>query len=164
MKHAVAAITFAAAIIFAATAQARTDHNHGAHGPQHGMPALTLKGSGGWGMNDAYAKQWDPATVETIKGTVLSVIHLMPGKKSAHGLQIKVDTGKEQILVHLGPMWFLENQDYGIQEGDAVEATGSRVTYNDRSAIIAKSIAANGMTLVLRDDNGVPRWNAWRKR
>jgi hypothetical protein len=42
--------------------------------------------------------------------------------------------------VHLGPSWYLENQDVKIEPKDKVEVKGSRITFGGKPAIIATEI------------------------
>jgi hypothetical protein len=66
--------------------------------------------------------------------------------------------------VHLGPQWYLENQDVKIEPGDRVEITGSRVTVQGKPTIIAAEVRKGDEVLQLRDAAGVPVWAGWRKR
>ena len=44
------------------------------------------KGSGGWGMGMQYSKMYNPKTVETIIGVVVSVDKITPMKGMSHGM------------------------------------------------------------------------------
>jgi hypothetical protein len=69
------------------------------------------KGSGGWGMGMQYNKMYDPKTVETITGEVVSVDKITPMKGMSHGIHMMLKTDMETISIHLGPSWYIENQD-----------------------------------------------------
>ena len=64
------------------------------------------------------------------------------------------------IAVHLGPAWFVENQNVDIISGDYVSVTGSKLTYNGNQIIIAKEVMKDDKVLLLRDDKGYPLWAA----
>lgn len=64
--------------------------------------------------------------------------------------------GGGTISVHLGPAWFVENQELVIQPGDTLEATGSRVIFDGAPALIARTVAKGEEELVLRDEAGFP--------
>jgi hypothetical protein len=82
----------------------------------------------------------------------------------SNGIHLVMKTDqKETISVHLGPEWFLDNQDVQIAKGDAITVNGSKVTYENKPAIIAKTIEKGDSVLELRDDNGFPKWNGWRQ-
>lgn len=74
---------------------------------------------------------------------------------------LKTDTGND-IEVHLGPAWYIDNQEAMLNEGDQISVTGSRITYQNREVIIVSVIQKDEMELRLRDKQGIPYWNAWR--
>ena len=119
---------------------------------------------GGWGMGSQYGRLYDPATVETISGNVVSVEHVKPIGGMSYGVHLIVKTDKETIPVHLGPSWFVENQEKTFAANDKVEIKGSRVTMNGKAAIIAAEVKRGDETLELRDAGGVPYWTGWRRR
>ncbi len=119
---------------------------------------------GGWGMGSQYGRMYNPKTVETISGEVERVDTITPMKGMSGGVHLVVKTDKEAISVHLGPVWYLENQDIKIQPKDKVEITGSRITFDGKPAIIAKDVKKGEEVLNLRDDNGYPVWSGWRKK
>ena len=125
---------------------------------------MKWRGSGGWGMGSQYNKMYDPKTVETISGEVVSVDKITPIKGMHYGIHLMVKTEKETISVHLGPGWYTENQDFEINPKDMIEVKGSRVTFEGKPAIIAAEIKKDGEMLKLRDENGFPAWSGWRKR
>lgn len=125
---------------------------------------MMWKGSGGWGMGTPYAKMYNPKTVETISGEVVSVDKITPMKGMSYGVHMTVRTGKETISVHLGPGWFIENQDVKIKPKDRVEVKGSRVAFDDKPAIIAAEVKRGDEVLMLRDVSGFPVWCGWRRR
>lgn len=121
------------------------------------------RGSGGWGIGSQYNRMYNPATVETLSGTVEAVekITLMKGMYS--GIHVMLKTDKETISVHLGPEWYIERLDTKIEKGDRIEVKGSRVTFAGKPAIIAAEVKKGDSTLMLRDSAGVPAWAGWRR-
>ncbi len=79
------------------------------------------------------------------------------------GVHLQLKTDKETISVHLGPKWFLENQDIQIEKGDQISVKGSRITLNEKPALIAAEIEKGDQLLVLRDKDGFPLWAGWRR-
>ena len=124
------------------------------------------RGSGGWGAGSAYQRMYDPRTVETISGKVESVEKFKPMKGMHSGIHLMVKTVKETISVHLGPEWYIARQDMKFAKGDAVQVTGSRLTFDGKPAIIAREVkkVKNGGTLVLRNEAGVPEWAGCRMK
>jgi hypothetical protein len=121
------------------------------------------RGSGGWGMGGPYARMYDPTTVETLKGTIVSIDEVSGGRGMAPGIHANVKTDKETISVHLGPAWFLNNQDVKLQKGDTVEVKGSRIAFQGTPALIAAEVRKGGATLKLRESDGTPLWAGWRR-
>ena len=122
------------------------------------------KGGGGWGPGTPYNRLYDPKTVETIGGEVVSIDKILPLKGMSSGVHLAVKTEKETILVHLGPQWYLQNQDVKIEPKDKIEVKGSRINFQGKPAMIAMEIKKGDEVLRLRDENGFPVWSGWRRR
>ena len=127
---------------------------------QQGMQWM---GGGGWGMGAPYSRMYDPKTVETISGEVVSVDIITPMKGMCYGVHLMVKTDKETISVHLGPGWYIENQDTKIEPKDKVEVTGSRITLEGKPAVIAAEVKKGEELLKLRNKKGFPFWSGWRR-
>ncbi len=80
------------------------------------------------------------------------------------GIHMNVKTDKETISVHLGPSWYLENQDLKIEPKDKIEVKGSKITFEGKPAIVAAEVRKGDEVLRLRDDAGFPVWSGWRRR
>jgi len=118
----------------------------------------------GWGPGDPYNRMFNPKTVESVSGTVESLDKFTPGKGMSYGVHFTLKTDKETIPVHLGPSWYVDQQEVKLAPGDKVEVTGSRITYQGKPAIIAAQVKKEGKNLQLRDTNGVPAWAGQRWR
>jgi hypothetical protein len=127
-------------------------------------PGMMWRGSGGWGPGTPYNRMYDPKTVETVSGEVVSVSQITPNKGMGAGVHMTVKTDKETISVHLGPSWYLENQDVKIVAKDKVEVKGSKITFGGKPTIIAVEVKKGDEVLKLRDDAGFPVWSGWRRR
>lgn len=125
---------------------------------------MIWRGSGGWGMGSNYNRMYDPKTAETITGGVVSVDRMTPKKGMSYGVHVMLKTDKETISVHLGPGWYIENQDIKIEPTDNIEVKGSRITFEGEPAIIAAEVKKGDEVLKLRDENGLPFWSGWRRR
>ncbi|WP_298238422.1 hypothetical protein [uncultured Algibacter sp.] len=122
------------------------------------------QGNTGWGRNSNYNRLFNPKTVETLKGKVLTVKRTLIEKNMSYGIHLKVKTKSEIISVHLGPAWYLDNQDIQFIKDNNVTITGSRIAYKNAPAIIAMHVIKENLELKLRDNNGYPVWSGWRKR
>jgi hypothetical protein len=127
------------------------------------QPGKGWRGSGGWGMGTQYQRMYNPATVETVSGTVESVDEITPVRGMHYGIHLLLKTDKETISVHLGPGWYIERLDTKIEKGDKVQVRGSRVTMMGQPAVIAAEVKKGDTVLKLRDDNGIPVWSGWRR-
>jgi len=147
-------------IIFAATLVASLLLLSASSAQRKGMG----QGGRGWGSGSSYARLYNSQTIEIISGVVESVGTFTPGKGMSHGVHAVLKTDKETIAVHLGPGWFIDNQDPEIGSGDRVEIMGSRVMFEGKPAIIAGRVTKDGATLTLRDASGIPVWSGWRRK
>lgn len=120
------------------------------------------RGAGGWGPGDHWAMLYDPKAVETIRGTIAKV-DVVKRRPMAEGVHLVVATADARVEVHLGPAWFLDNQDVALAVGDAVEVRGARVMFQGKPVVIAAEVKRGDDVLVLRDETGRPRWAAWRR-
>jgi hypothetical protein len=93
---------------------------------------------GGWGPLAPYGRGFDAAAVETITGEVVRVEKATPMRGMSPGVHVILrDTAGETIPAHLGPAWFVDQQELAVQPGDTIEVTGSRVTFDSGPALIA---------------------------
>lgn len=121
------------------------------------------QGGAGWGYGNRYGRMYDTKTLETIKGKVLSVDAFIPTRGMSHGVHLKVETQKDIVNVHLGPAWYIENQDIILKPEDKIEIKGSKIDFAGEPAIIAAEVKKGDMTLVLRSEDGFPVWSGWRR-
>ena len=124
-----------------------------------GAQPMRGRGMGGW----AAPGLWDPKTVETVQGTVKS-IDVIKTKGMAEGIHVTLATATANLPVHLGPAWYIDHQDLKLAVGDKVTIRGSRITYEGKPALIAAEVTRGQDVMVLRNDQGFPRWAAWRRR
>ena len=119
--------------------------------------------AGGWGKDSQYQRMYNPSTVETVSGEVVSVGTFTPTKGMGKGVHVELKTDKGTISVHLGPAWYVDEQNVKIEKGDKIKVTGSRVTFEGKPALIAQTVEFGKETLKLRDTNGVPMWAGQRR-
>ena len=109
-----------------------------------------------FGASNAIAQRnYDPKTVETVQGKVLSVEKM---QQQGRGVHLTLQTDKETIAVHLGPSRYIDKQTPKIETNNTITVTGSRVTVDGKPAIIAAQVKKGDETLKLRDENGIPVW------
>jgi hypothetical protein len=125
---------------------------------------MRWQGCQGWSRGSAYCRMYDPKTVETLTGEVVSIERMTPMKGMGYGIHLTLKNAKETISVHLGPGWFIENQDTKLEAKTRIEVKGSRVTFDGKPAIIAAEVKKDDEVLKLRDENGIPMWVGWHRR
>jgi hypothetical protein len=114
-----------------------------------------------FGASSAIAQRnYDPKTVETVQGKVLSVETV---QQRGRGVHLMLQTDKETIAVRLGPTWYIDKQTLKIATNDTITVTGSRVTVGGKPAIIAAQVKKGDGVLKLRDDTGIPVWSGGRR-
>ena len=111
----------------------------------------------GPGGGAGYDRMYDPKTVETVSGEVVSVGKITERGMDS-GMSLTLKTAKETILVYLGPSWFLTKQDLTFAPQDQVEITGSQITFQGKPALIAAQLKKGDKSLKLRDPAGIPAW------
>jgi hypothetical protein len=112
-----------------------------------------------------YARRYDPRTMESHQGEITKIERVASGRRMFRGVHalLKTDRG-DTLSIHLGPEWFIEEQEFALSPGDKVQVRGSRIILAGEPALIVAELTKDGKTLRLRDENGVPAWAGWRRR
>lgn len=80
------------------------------------------------------------------------------------GLGMDVQTKDRGLVhVHLGPLWFLERQEADLKPGEEVTIQVFCYKLAGQERLLAGEVEHKGHKLVLRDPQGIPYWDAWRK-
>ncbi|HXV62026.1 MAG TPA: hypothetical protein VEK15_15110 [Vicinamibacteria bacterium] len=121
-------------------------HHHGGHHLHH------------HGQLPAY----DATTELTLEGTVDELVRMeRPGCAGCEG-GTHVFLGGHDVEIHLGPSSFLESKGCQIKEGDDLRVTGSKLSIDSSSVLLARELHCGGETVVLRDESGRPLWSGGR--
>ncbi len=118
-----------------------------------------------WGAN-YYQWNWDSATVETIKGEVMTKDTITPSQGRSGLPAVGMTLKKEDyyaIYVHLGPEWYFDRQELDIDIGDKVEVTGSKIIVEGETVLLVSSIMKGDKTWQFRDAQGFPFWSGRRR-
>lgn len=129
--------------------------------------AQPWRGKGQWPAwaENYYQWNWNPATVETLKGEVMTKDTITPSKGRSGMPAVGMTLKKEDdyaAYVHLGPQWYFDKQDLGINVGDKIEVIGSKITVEGNSVILVSSIKKGDRTWQFRDQQGLPFWSGRR--
>lgn len=105
---------------------------------------------------------YNPKTVETVQGKVVSVEKTSPPADRGYGVHLTLQVGNAPIEVHLGPARYLAEQPLQIAPNDSITVKGSRVMLDGKPALIAAEVKKGNEVMKLRDANGVPAWSGGR--
>jgi hypothetical protein len=130
---------------------------------QSGYRSTPQDKTGGYSYNSVYTKLYHPDSVITFNGSVTGVSISPPtaNMEPAVTILVKSSNGGTSI-VELGPEWYINRQGVQFNIKDFVEITGSKTIENGRGVILAARIAVNSKVLTLRDNRGMPIWDAMR--
>ncbi|MFZ0198812.1 MAG: hypothetical protein WB523_06380 [Candidatus Sulfotelmatobacter sp.] len=108
--------------------------------PRHRAPAYTA---------------WNEVTVQGTVEDVQEFYCPINGNEGAHML-MKTESGS--IQVHLAPTRFLRDKNLSFSKGDVIQVVGSRIIYQGRDALIARTVIRGRQTMAFREQNGKPVW------
>ena len=100
----------------------------------------------------------NPAVSETVSGSVMDVYQTASTQGQGTGLHLLLKTDGEMLDVHLGPEWYLDQQDFRVEPGDSLAIKGERFTKYGAPALIAFEMQKGEQVLSLRDQEGLPQW------
>jgi len=110
-------------------------------------------------------RMYDPTTVETVTGVVTAVDTVMGRRGRPHrGIHVRMTVAGGPLTVHLGPLFYLQQQKVRVQAGDSLTVRGSRVTMRGEPSMIAAELTRQDHAWTLRDEQGVPRWRGQRQQ
>lgn len=134
------------------------------------LVAVTATAGPGWRCNKngpcggCGAGAYDPAQAEVLTGQVVAVEQIESRRGPRVGVVLTVNTGSETRTVHLGPLWYLEQQNVQIASGDNVEIKGAKAERRRGTVFLAAEVTKGSEVLMLRDENGIPAWAGPRCR
>jgi hypothetical protein len=100
---------------------------------------------------------YDRATEVAIAGTIAGV-DAYPAADGAVAVHLEVNTGREFVRVVAGPAVYIGQNNFSFLLDDRISVIGVRVSHDGYTAVWARSIAKGSTMLVLRNDDGTPRW------
>lgn len=104
---------------------------------------------------------YNPETVRVFEGKISSVQTFGDVTRPTPHKQILMRTLQGEVVVDLGPVWFIELQDINLYPGEQVKVVGSLIKIEGTRYVIASSITINNNTVKLREANGLPVWGRW---
>jgi len=114
-----------------------------------------------WGPLGQYGHYYDPKAVETMEGSVVTVLDMPYGEDPALGscLALEVATGEGRRLVFLGPKSYFDKKGVHFEPGAVVAVTGSNVTVCPTTDLckhvtIAKDVSTEETAVAIRGEFG----------
>jgi hypothetical protein len=95
----------------------------------------------------------------TVGGTITEVISEF-GADGAVGVHAIVKTRSGLVNVQIGPATYIGENNFFFLQDDLVAIVGAKVSRNGATDVWARSVTKGGQTLVLRDEDGTPKWTA----
>jgi hypothetical protein len=99
-----------------------------------------------------------PTSEQTMHGWVVETRDFQCPVTGTVGSHITVKSEAGSIEVHLAPASFMKQYEINIRKGDNVTVVGSRIMFEGKGALIAKSVAIGNETYNFRDQSGRPLW------
>ncbi|MEY3902250.1 MAG: hypothetical protein RL189_1556 [Pseudomonadota bacterium] len=117
---------------------------------------------GGWHYHGAYGQMYFTGKDITLQGKVLETSQFVPQPRMMRGRQIVLQTADGKINVHLGPEWYVREQDVHLKVGEQLQIRGKLIGEGSKAFVVASEVKKDGQTWVLRDSEGIPFWCAMR--
>ena len=152
------AIAFGIFILAAPDAWAR-GRIHGDVAGCHGADCYDYHGAGCHGADCAEFRTYSRAALETLSGEVIEVYEATSQSYRA-GLHLLVKANEETIDVHLGPISYIEGQNFNFEPGDVLKIKGDLLNDSQIPTMIATEVTKDNETLTLRYEDGFPLWKA----
>jgi hypothetical protein len=97
---------------------------------------------------------------ESVKVTgQVESLAVQPGRVGRIKVQTAVlKTRDGSLTVHLGPVFYVHQQQFPLKVGDTWEVTGFKTTLGQKPVLIARDVKMGGHVLKLRDQAGKPLW------
>jgi hypothetical protein len=106
---------------------------------------------------------WDTKAMTSFEAKVVSIDKAeCEGCKTMH-VDLVVVMKDEKVTVRLGPAWYLDKQDDVLKKDDVVTVYASKVKHGDDDLFVAGKIVKGDDVLMLRDKEGQPVWQGWRR-
>ena len=102
---------------------------------------------------------YDPKTVVTVTGIVVSMTPPAVQKGLPYLVYLTLQTEAETIAVFLGPNPYMDKLPVKIKALDRIEVTGSKVIWGGKAVLVAAKVKKGGQVMRLRNAKGIPVWS-----
>ena len=112
------------------------------------------------GADCAEFRTYSQAALETVSAEVIDVYEATSRQGYRAGLHLLIKTNEETIDVHLGPISYIEGQNFNFEPGDVLKIKGDLLNDSQIPTMIATEVTKDNETLTLRYEDGFPLWRA----
>lgn len=100
---------------------------------------------------------YNPANETSVSGVIRYVVSVAAPDGTV-GVHLEIRTSDGPVRVHVAPALFIGMNNFSFLSEETVAVRGAKVTKGGETAIWARLVVKDGKTLVLRDEDGTPRW------
>jgi len=119
------------------------------------VPAQTQKKA-----EEPAVPRYDPAQEVKVKGEILEVKNYDCPISGTLGAHLVLRTAEGTVEVHLAPSAFLAEYEISFAKGDKVEILGTKVTFHEVPALLARRVIRAQNEHTFRDAKGNPLWGS----
>jgi hypothetical protein len=101
---------------------------------------------------------YDQANQQTLRGWVVETRDFQCPVSGTMGSHITVKSETGTMEVHLAPASFMKLYEIAIRKNDNVTIVGSRIMFDGKPSLIARSVVVGRDTFNFRDPKGRPLW------
>lgn len=101
--------------------------------------------------------RYDRAT-ETMVTGIIAGVDSFQTPDGGVGVHFDLQTPDRMVKIHVGPAAYIGGQNYSFLMDDKITVIGSRVWSDGNAAVWAKAIQKGSAMLILREDDGMPKW------
>ena len=106
-----------------------------------------------------FADSYDLEKIEVVKGTITTIGAVRVGDIKEERVRLRVRTAaNREVIVYAAPATYEDQRALGLRPGTVVEVTGSPTKYGSQTVLVAGSIAVDGKSANLRNDQGRVTW------
>ena len=121
-----------------------------------GSAALTAKDASLSGV-----PAYNPAAIVHSRFQVVE-FKVVPAPEPLEGAHLFVKNGTGETLdVFLGPAKYIKIFNLPLNAGDKVDVLGSEVKFKGANLVLGREVTKGAVTMILRDETGVPMWLDW---
>lgn len=106
--------------------------------------------------------RYNPKNVTTYRGNIVQILDIFDPTTSSDTVGVLMQTEKGVVPVILGPRCYTSGGPM-LNPGQPIEVTGSEISIEGSSLLIASDAKIEGYTLKLRNKDGNPLWSGWHK-